>query len=436
MLRNKVAKPQYRFLVRVHIGRSGCLTQNKSEEMTRRTKQTTKRITCEYFNWLLRRRGNVFQADGRSNRSSAGRHSVDARSEEEAIQNLRQLDRVQAVKLGLADKSILTDSSPGLLLLADGEKRYLDHCRRPAVVGGPKPVTPKRYRPILTKAIAHFRELGLTAWNEVTKQHLESYAAWLDGEGYAYATEFIEITTLKQLHGFFIREELLPATNRIVMPMRKPTHTDTYCYKVPEVNAMLSHCRSDKKLRWMREVILALSTTGMRISELASLNWDAVDLEKKLITLKDERCSRIARRRAVRTTKSGQDRTFPIHEHLLQLLVTKAESQKSEKVFEAAKGGPLRARNVLELLIKRVIDPLSEQFYSPQSEFGFKDGRLHSFRHFFCSECANRGVPEQMVMKWMGHQTSGMVRRYYHANDVEAQKQIKKLDFLDGLSAM
>jgi integrase len=166
------------------------------------------------------------------------------------------------------------------------------------------------------------------------------------------------------------------------------------------------------------------------------LNWDAVDLEKKLITLKDERCSRISRRRTVRTTKSGQDRTFPIHEYLLQLLVTKAESQKSEKVFEAAKGGPLRARYVLELLIKRVIDPLSEQFYSPQSEFGFKDGRLHSFRHFFCSECANRGVPEQRVMKWMGHQTSGIVRRYYHANDLEAQNQIKKLDFLDGLSAM
>jgi hypothetical protein len=108
----------------------------------------------------------------------------------------------------------------------------------------------------------------------------------------------------------------------------------------------------------------------------------AVDLAQKVIVLKDERYSRIAKLRAARTTKSGRDRIFPIHEHLLNLLIGKAKVRKTGNVFPAAKGGVLRARNVLHLLIENVINPLSERFHSPQDEIGFKDGRLHSFDTF------------------------------------------------------
>jgi integrase len=399
--------------------------------MTKKARKSSERIKCEYFCWLLSKRNGVFQADGRGNRPPAGRHSLETRSEVEALDNLRELDRVQAVTLGLADKNILRDHEPGTLLFEDGETRYLEYCRRPAVVGGPKPATPKRYRPILRKAIAHFRELGLTTWNQIKKTHLESYAAWLDGEGYAYGGEFIEITTLKQTIAFFVREGLLPITSRIVMPMKKPTDSDTYCYTVPEVKAMISRCRSHAALAWLADVILALSTTGMRISELADLRWTSVDLERKVILLKDERRSKIAARRTARTTKSGKSRDFPIHHQLLDLLNRRAATRNTGYVFRAAKGGMLRANNVREGLIKNVIEPLSEDFPSPDDEVGFKDGRLHSFRHFFCSECANRGVSEQALMSWLGHQNSTMIRRYYHLHHDESRRQIKKLDFLD-----
>ena len=80
-------------------------------------------------------------------------------------------------------------------------------------------------------------------------------------------------------------------------------------------------------------------------------------------------------------------------------------------------------------LIKEVLTPLSERFPTPEGGTGFGDGRLHSFRHYFCSTCANTGVPEQVVMQWLGHRDSQMVRHYYHLHDDEAQRQMQRSHF-------
>jgi integrase len=87
----------------------------------------------------------------------------------------------------------------------------------------------------------------------------------------------------------------------------------------------------------------------------------------------------------------------------------------------------LRPRNVLTQFQNDVITTLAGEFPSDEDDIGFKDGTLRSFRHFFCSWCANNGVPERVVMRWLGHKDSAMVRRYYHLNDEESQRQMGKL---------
>jgi hypothetical protein len=37
-----------------------------------------------------------------------------------------------------------------------------------------------------------------------------------------------------------------------------------------------------------------------------------------------------------------------------------------------------------------------------------------------------------MVMDWLGHQDSGMIRIYYHLHDQESRKRMNSLDFLGG----
>ena len=81
-------------------------------------------------------------------------------------------------------------------------------------------------------------------------------------------------------------------------------------------------------------------------------------------------------------------------------------------------------------LIRDVLTPLAEKFPATIGVDGFTDGRLHSFRHYFCSICAGSNVPEQVVKEWLGHADSRMVRHYFHLHDDEAQRQMRRVDFL------
>ena len=168
----------------------------------------------------------------------------------------------------------------------------------------------------------------------------------------------------------------------------------------------------------------------MRIGELASLRWSDVDLSRKLIVLEDESTRRATTHRERRTTKSGYSRSFPIHEELLELL-RKHDHHPDGLVFHGPLRGKLKPDVVRRALIRDVLEPLSSRFPSVSGQPSFVDGRLHSFRHYFCSTCATEGIAERVLMNWLGHRNSSMVHRYYHLHDNESQKQMSRLGRLN-----
>jgi hypothetical protein len=82
-----------------------------------------------------------------------------------------------------------------------------------------------------------------------------------------------------------------------------------------------------------------------------------------------------------------------------------------------------------------VIKPLQSKFPSQGGQQGFKDGRLHSFRHYFASTCATSGIPERVAMDWLGHQDSEMVRHYFHLHDDESKRQMDRLNLINGAAS-
>src|SRR5262249_20666568 len=202
------------------------------------------RIAGSHFLWLLGQRNGVYYADGRSNKLDAGRHSLGTKDYKEALETLKQLDLVRAVELGLADRAALK-TSPSLLSLEEGRRLYLAHVGRPALVGGARPVSVKRYRPVLDKFERFARAEGITSWNQVACRTLEAYAAHLDDEGYAYATEYLELTTLKQVIKWLVEAEHLPSSCLVRLPLTKPQGTTTYCWRTEEVAAMVQFCRDN-----------------------------------------------------------------------------------------------------------------------------------------------------------------------------------------------
>ncbi len=382
-------------------------------------------IACRYFRWLLGQRNGVYFADGRANRPSLGRRTLETRDRPEALQTLEELDLTMAVQHGLADASLLKAEAHQIVTWAEGRKLYESYVKRPRIAGGTREPTAKRYRAVLDKFIRFAEGKGRRTWNELNRQLMNDYASWLDGESYAYATEYLELTTLKQIIKFLIANQHLPPATAFSYPLNKPDGTDTYCWKPAEVETILKHCETPE-LSWLRAVIVGLAATGLRISELASLRWSDVDLDKGFVTLTDETKKKSSKRLEKRSTKSGHDRSFPIHQMLIELLRTMPQHPDG-RVFHGPLQGKIKADTVRRILVRDVLTPLAARFPSTPNQSGFIDGRLHSFRHFFCSTCANSGVKERVLMKWLGHRSSRMVHHYYHLHDEEATRQMQQV---------
>lgn len=253
---------------------------------------------------------------------------------------------------------------------------------------------------------------------------LQNYGRWLEDHDYKPRTLYMEMTTLKQAIKWMVEEGMLPATSRVVLKLKKVKGTSTYCYSPEEVRAIIAYCRDRRELNWLADVVTALATTGLR--------WSNVDLVRSVIQLRDTTgLVRKSERNEAQTTKSHRDRILDIHADLLPVLSRlQDEGKPSQKVFHGQRGGKLKPDTVLLVLKRDVLPALSKQFSTADGRAGITAGRVHSFRHYFASTAANAGVPEQVLMDWLGHQEAGMIRRYYHLRRDESRRQMNKIPFL------
>ena len=86
------------------------------------------------------------------------------------------------------------------------------------------------------------------------------------------------------------------------------------------------------------------------------------------------------------------------------------------------------------MFIDDVVEPLKKRFPAPAGETGFEHGRLHSFRHFLCSQALLGGASEGEVRQWLGHADSKMVEHYHHLREEDAQRKMAQIEFLPSRS--
>jgi integrase len=384
-------------------------------------------IACPYFTWILFQRDGVYYADARSGKYKLGKHSLGTRNHNEAIERLKVLDLHMAIKLGLAKPEAVKSSET--ISVAIGWQAFMDYCGRSPVMGSVSAGTLKRYRTVCDKHNKFCDRHGIEFWDQFDKAALEKYGNWLHGK-YAYRTAYFELTLLKSVNRWLIGEKKLPSDSKIEYSLTKPQGTDTYCYNREEVAAMIKHCEVNPQLGWLRDVIIGLAHLGVRIGELAGLRWTDVDLDNNVITVADERASRRKRLAGtMRTTKGKRSRKIPIHSCLREILV-KMKRGTDGRVFHAQRGGQIRPRNFLNAFISDVIEKLKEKFPMPPGETGFEHGRLHSFRHFFVSQCFLGGVSEGEIREWVGHADSKMLEHYRHLGQKDAAKKMGQIRFV------
>lgn len=148
-------------------------------------------------------------------------------------------------------------------------------------------------------------------------------------------------------------------------------------------------------------VLLSLNT-GLRRGELFSLQWDAVNRHRKMLTINGD------------TAKTGQTRYVPLNQEALSVLTTwQQQSQPEGFVFPGREG-------------KR-FDNVRKAWEGLLREAGIANFRWHDLRHTFASKLVMAGVPLNTVRELLGHTTPVMTLRYAHLAPDHTAEAVERL---------
>jgi integrase len=246
----------------------------------------------------------------------------------------------------------------------------------------------RQYESIYKARVA--AEFGDTPLHVITVAKIEALLRKTREAGLSEKTVFSTIDILSRIFRFAIRFGLYAGYNPC-QAVRKPkvnNRRTSYLTK-DQIDALLAVLR-DLPDRNFANLVRFLLFTGCRQGEAFKLEWGDVDLERRLIHLRDP--------------KGGVDQTLPINREAGAAL-TDQKSRAGEEpfVFPGDRGG------------RRNIRPWRRWFEVRKAAGIPATFRLHDLRHTFASWLASSGkVDMQTLQALLTHKDSRTTMRYAH----------------------
>ena len=165
--------------------------------------------------------------------------------------------------------------------------------------------------------------------------------------------------------------------------------------------------------------------TGARRGELLNLQWSAVDLDGKKITITGSTAV-IGGERISGTTKSGRTRVVSIDDATVAVLRQHKADQAADQlragdswrgtkdgyIFTTGWGEPIYPDTVTSLMTK-LIRAHNKRGCGPRPKIQLPHARLHDLRHIHATTLLLSGVPVHVVAVRLGHADPAITLRVY-----------------------
>ena len=164
------------------------------------------------------------------------------------------------------------------------------------------------------------------------------------------------------------------------------------------------------KRKDQHDIFITGFKTGMRLGEILNLTWDGVDLNERIITVKNGNGF---------TTKSKKERIIPMCIAVHSLLSERANStgELTGYVFTSKVG------------IKYNENFISKDFKKAVRAAGLNDEiHFHTLRHSFASELIQKGVSLNVVKELLGHEDIKTTMIYSHLRKENLYQAVNLLD--------
>jgi integrase/recombinase XerD len=219
---------------------------------------------------------------------------------------------------------------------------------------------------------------------DITQEDVQSYVSYLEQQGKSPVTIDKILGSIRTFAKFLKRPEII--IDITVVPVEKKEEIEVLT--TFESEQLVREVKKDGHNRNIAIVYLLLHT-GIRVSELCSLNKSDIDFERNRVF--------------VRNNSTGEGRTIPLSGEARAYLEKHIELNRIEDALFVSKSNErLSERSIQYMLKKYQVNP-------------------HKLRHTFCQRLVDKGVALEIVSELAGHKDINVTKRY-------AKSRMKQLE--------
>jgi integrase/recombinase XerD len=247
-------------------------------------------------------------------------------------------------------------------------------------------------------------------WSDLGEEDIAAYVIHLHDLGYSDTTRARKVASTKSMFGFLIQEGEIQRdpTENLNSPRVGRSLPDAL--SVDEVERLLlapdSH-HSPESLR-DRAMLELLYATGMRVTEMVSLDIDDIDLDAGTV-----RC----------LGKGGKERMIPIHPRAIEVVEAYMEQgrpdhegKKSQRAAFLNRRGARLTRQGFWLILKNYVSEVGlTQKITP-----------HTLRHSFATHLLRGGAQLRHVQELLGHASITTTQVYTHLTSEHVRMEYDK----------
>jgi site-specific recombinase XerD len=260
------------------------------------------------------------------------------------------------------------------------------------------------YSKDVEQVIQFLAERSKTKLEDIASEDIEDFKELLKKQRYTGKSISRKINSIKAFFRFLISQGLLTENPAEIITHPKYDQAPPRVLSKIEYRALRDACRSDIRIYAIVEVLLQ---TGMRISELSSLQVSEVDLDHGVIYIKAQ--------------NSRDERKVPVN------AAAKAALVEYMRIRPRAREKTLFLTKTCRPFLVRNIRTAIDRYFRFA---GIKDGKVNDLRHTFIIEQLKAGTPLVYVSQLVGHKRITTTEKYLKLIDAPDMNPSVKIEEL------
>jgi integrase/recombinase XerD len=259
--------------------------------------------------------------------------------------------------------------------------------------------TLEAYSRDLNRLADFLRARNVRAWQECQSVHLRSYVSWLRQRGLSVRSVVRNIVAIRQLFRFLEKEELIQANPVPSFFLNRPAVKLPHTLSQEEVKKLLGQPDPAEPLGARDQAMLELLyASGLRVSELVSLQTHQVDLDQNCLSVRGKGGK-------VRLVPFGRLARGKLIRYLKEIRPRLSRGRTSSLLFLTRSGKGLTRQAFWKLVRRYALAAGIERRVTP-----------HTLRHSFATHLLEGGADLRSVQSMLGHSDISTTQIYTHLN--------------------